>query len=106
MSELNKKLEALEDEALEGVAGGISADLQVMCDVMDGKYGNGDERVSRLKAAGYDPVAIQSLVNTYDAAARAVIRGNYGNGAVRVTALRNKGLNPEVVQRIVNDKLR
>ena len=32
-------------------------------EVIDGKWGNGDERVARLKAAGYDPDAVQKKVN-------------------------------------------
>ncbi len=32
-------------------------------EVIAGKWGNGDERKAKLKAAGYDPVAIQKLVN-------------------------------------------
>lgn len=36
---------------------------QVAEKVMKGEFGNGDERVAALKAAGYDPVAVQSLVN-------------------------------------------
>ena len=36
---------------------------QIAQEVIDGKWGNGDERVARLKAAGYDPSAIQKKVN-------------------------------------------
>ncbi len=32
-------------------------------DVIDGKYGNGEERKQRLKAAGYDPAEVQRKVN-------------------------------------------
>ncbi len=32
-------------------------------DVIDGKYGNGEERKARLKAAGYDPGEVQKRVN-------------------------------------------
>lgn len=32
-------------------------------EVIDGKWGNGDERVAKLKAAGYDPDAVQKKVN-------------------------------------------
>lgn len=32
-------------------------------EVKDGKWGNGDERSDRLTAAGYDPKAVQKLVN-------------------------------------------
>lgn len=36
---------------------------QIAQEVIDGKWGNGDERVQRLKAAGYDPSAVQKKVN-------------------------------------------
>lgn len=32
-------------------------------EVIKGMWGNGDDRVRRLRAAGYDPKAIQSIVN-------------------------------------------
>lgn len=32
-------------------------------EVIDGKWGNGDERISKLKKAGYDPDAVQKKVN-------------------------------------------
>ncbi len=32
-------------------------------DVIDGKYGNGEERKQKLKAAGYDPAKVQRKVN-------------------------------------------
>lgn len=32
-------------------------------EVIDGKWGNGDERSRRLRVAGYDPVAVQREVN-------------------------------------------
>ncbi len=61
MSDQNKKL--LDDEALSAAAGGVQSEIDVAFDVIDGKYGNGDERIRRLRAAGYDPNAIQSVVN-------------------------------------------
>lgn len=36
---------------------------QIAQEVIDGKWGNGDERVEKLKAAGYDPDAVQKKVN-------------------------------------------
>ena len=59
MSDINR----INDEELLKVAGGRQSDLQVAYDVIDGRYGNGQDRVNRLRAAGYDPVYIQSIVN-------------------------------------------
>ena len=56
-------LERLIDDELLGVAGGVKTDIEVAYDVIDGKYGNGQERINRLRAAGYDPQSIQSIVN-------------------------------------------
>ena len=39
-------------------------DLEAVArDVIDGKYGNGEERKSRIAAAGYDYKAVQKIVN-------------------------------------------
>lgn len=36
---------------------------QIAQEVIDGKWGNGDERIAKLKAAGYDPSEVQKKVN-------------------------------------------
>ena len=36
---------------------------EIAKEVIDGKWGNGEERVERLKAAGYDPSEVQKKVN-------------------------------------------
>ena len=59
MSDINR----INDDELLKVAGGRQSDLQVAYDVIDGRYGNGQDRINRLRAAGYDPSAIQSIVN-------------------------------------------
>ncbi len=59
MSEMKK---ILDDELLQ-VAGGRQSDIQVAYDVIDGRYGNGQDRINRLRAAGYDPTAVQQIVN-------------------------------------------
>lgn len=38
-------------------------DPQVISDILDGKYGTGQERVQKLTAAGYDAEAVQKKVN-------------------------------------------
>lgn len=59
MSDMNK---IVDDELLQ-VAGGRQTDLQVAYDVIDGRYGNGQDRINRLRAAGYDPAYVQQIVN-------------------------------------------
>ena len=108
MSEEKKVLE-MNDEELGGVAGGITRDLAAAYDVINGKYGNGEDRKRRLAAAGYDYWTVQRLVNGlvkgYDQVAREVINGKYGNDAYRVNALRAAGYDPQLVQDIVNGLL-
>ena len=60
---MSEEMKKLEDASLDGVAGGVKSNYEVAREVMDGKYGNGDERIRRLRAAGYDPYAVQNIVN-------------------------------------------
>ena len=43
--------------------GKMGPDQSVISDVLHGKYGNGQNRVSRLEAAGYDADAVQRKIN-------------------------------------------
>ena len=110
MSDREKKVEKLADEELGEVAGGSSANYKVALDVMNGKYGNGEERKRRLAAAGYDYWAVQHLVNGlakgYGKVASDVIDGKYGNGQARVNALRAAGFDAGLVQDLVNEILK
>jgi hypothetical protein len=109
MSELEKKVEALGDEELNEAVGGMTANYRAALDVMEGRYGNGEERRRRLTAAGYNYEAVQHLVNGlakgYDRVARDVIDGKYGNGQARVNALRAAGYDAALVQDLVNNLL-
>ena len=83
-------------------------------EVIAGQWGNGNDRMTRLKQAGYDANAVQARVNALlgastpspnvdlNALADAVIRGEYGNGAERQRRL---GANYAAVQAIVNRKM-
>lgn len=83
-------------------------------EVIAGQWGNGNDRMARLKQAGYDAQAVQNRVNALlgvstpspnvdlNALADAVIRGEYGNGAERQRRL---GSNYAAVQAIVNRKM-
>lgn len=91
---------------------------QVAKDVIAGEYGNGDARVKKLKAEGYDSNAVQAEVNkllsghspepskkSLDAVVREVIAGQWGNGADRVKKLTAAGYNANTVQKEVNRRL-
>lgn len=94
-------------------------DAQVAAEVWQGRWGSGQDRVNRLRAAGYDPDAIQALVNAgvgkpgaptnhllpIGEVAQQVIAGKWGNGADRVRRLSAAGYNPSAVQAEVNRRL-
>ena len=79
-------------------------------EVLDGKWGNGQERKEKLTEAGYDYDAVQKEVNKLAAPkkksneeiAKEVIKGFWGNGAERKEKLRAAGYNPTTIQNIVN----
>lgn len=108
MSELEKK-NLMSDEELGSISGGATRNYLAALDVMNGKYGNGEERKARLAAAGYDYWAVQHLVNGlakgYDQVARDVINGKYGNDQARINALTAAGFDARLVQEIVNGML-
>lgn len=75
--------------------------LDLLVGVMQGKYGNGEERRAGL-GSRYDEV--QNMINHIDSAdagtlAEEVKRGDYGNGDVRKTVL---GQRYDEVQKIIN----
>ena len=102
-------IEKLNDERLEAVAGGMTAELKAAYACIRGDFGNGAARVAALRKAGFDPEVVQGLVNSIlagnEKVALDVIDGKYGNGEARVIALRKAGYDPEVIQKLVNGML-
>jgi len=87
---------------------------QIASEVIDGKWGNGADRVTRLTKAGYNSDAVQKEVNrllgvnsrkTVHQLAAEVIQGKWGNGEVRVQRLTRAGYNAKAVQAEVNRRL-
>lgn len=87
-------------------------------EVIAGQWGNGADRMTRLRNAGYDADAVQAKVNelcgvggapapavNIDAVARDVINGKYGNGTDRMNRLRAAGYDANAVQARVNQML-
>ncbi len=88
-------------------------------EVINGAWGNGQERKDRLTAAGYDYNEIQSIVNqklgagsssnsnkkSNETIANEVIRGDWGNGQDRKNRLQAAGYDYNAIQAIVNRKL-
>ena len=90
-------------------------------EVIQGKWGNGDDRKNRLIAAGYDYNAIQKIVNqklgatssstssnkkSNETIANEVIQGKWGNGTDRKNRLTAAGYDYNAIQKIVNQKLK
>ena len=96
-------------------------------EVIQGLWGNGEERKEKLKLYGYDPVIIQAKVNeilepqkpqeeekpqevekpkkiNINSYARKVINGDFGNGEDRVNNLKAEGLTEEQIKN-VQDKV-
>lgn len=84
-------------------------------EVIEGKWGAGEERRRRLSAAGYNYRAVQDRVNqllgetspkkSVDEIAREVIEGKWGAGAERMRLLTDAGYDYQTVQRRVNEML-
>ena len=85
-------------------------------EVLNGKWGNGDERRKRLTQAGYDYNAVQSKVNKltknkksvvdYNKIAKEVIQGKWGNGNERRKRLTQAGYDYNIIQKKVNELLK
>ena len=88
-------------------------------EVINGAWGNGEDRKNKLTAAGYDYNTIQNIVNqklgakptasskkSNEQIADEVIAGKWGNGADRKNRLTAAGYDYNSVQRIVNQKLK
>ncbi|KRN88734.1 1,4-beta-N-acetylmuramidase [Ligilactobacillus ceti] len=82
-------------------------------EVLEGKWGNGNDRYNRLTNAGYDYDRVQDKVNeklgitrtlkSVDTIAREVIHGDWGNGEERYNRLTNAGYDYDKVQTRVNE---
>lgn len=93
---------------------------QIANEVIDGKWGNGEQRLKKLRQAGYNPNKVQAAVNrklsgkkvtvrrkkSTEEIAQQAIEGRWGNDPERSRRLRRAGYNPEAVQAEVNRRLR
>lgn len=82
---------------------------QIAKEVIDGKFGNGQDRIDRLKAKGYNPFEVQAAVDqilqpkeSIEVVAEDVIAGKYGTGDARKRNLEAKGYNYNDIQAAVN----
>ena len=103
----------------EAPSSSASSDLDsVAQEVLQGLWGNGQDRFNNLENAGYDAQAVQDRVNSIlsggykqdsnaniDAVAQEVLQGLWGNGQERFDNLTNAGYNAQAVQNRVNELL-
>ena len=86
---------------------------ELVQEVIDGKWGNGEDRKKRLEEAGYDYNKVQDKVNSIlsipkksiETLAREVIEGKWGNGTERKNKLEKAGYDYNKVQDKVNELL-
>lgn len=113
-NEVNKRLNGSASNTPSKPSATKSVD-EIAKEVISGKWGNGQDRINRLKAAGYDPTAVQNKVNellgkttskkSVDEIAKEVIKGLWGNGQDRINRLKAAGYDPNAVQKRVNELL-
>lgn len=84
-------------------------------EVIAGKWGTGENRVTALNSAGYDYEMVQNRVNSLlspqvtksiDEVAKEVIAGKFGLGKDRAEKLRQAGYDAQKVQNRVNEMLK
>jgi len=85
-------------------------------EVLNKKWGNGNERKQRLTQAGYNAQAVQNEVNrllkakgnlkSNETIAKEVIAKQWGNGKTRKQRLTEAGYNYEAIQKVVNQLLK
>lgn len=86
--------------------------IEIANEVIQGKYGNGSERINKLLSCGYTEQEIriiQSVVNSILSEERLVnevILGKWGNGSERKEKLEMEGFNYDYIQSKVNAKLK
>ena len=85
---------------------------EIAIEVIEGKWGNGQNRKNKLTNAGYDYESIQNIVNqklskkSNEEVASEVIKGKWGNGVERQKRLEEAGYNYKEIQKIVNERLK
>lgn len=105
-----------EAEAAGNTTATTKSVTEVAKEVIAGKWGNGEDRKSRLAAAGYNYTEVQNQVNailkgttatkSVTEVAKEVIAGKWGNGADRKNRLTAAGYDYNAVQNKVNELLK
>lgn len=80
----------------------LTENERIAVEVVQDKWGVGEQRVIELEDSGYSPLEIQGIVNKYFPVAIDVIAGKLGNGKTRVNNYMKLGLKPELARAFVN----
>ena len=110
--------ETVTEKQTQSPSGGDKSVDEIAQEVLQGVWGNGQERFDNLTNAGYDAQAVQDRVNNIlnggqgyddytnlDDVANEVIQGLWGNGQERFDNLTNAGYDAQAVQDRVNELL-
>ncbi len=116
----DKNIVLLDDEEDDSISKNDLKSLNTIAnEVVQGLWGNGQERFNNLSNAGYDAQAVQDTVNNIlngettsdsansdlDSVANEVIQGLWGNGQERYDSLTRAGYDAQAVQDRVNSLL-
>lgn len=110
--------ETVTEKQTQSPSGGDKSVDEIAQEVLQGVWGNGQERFDNLTNAGYDAQSVQDRVNNIlnggqgyddytnlDDVANEVIQGLWGNGQERFDNLTNAGYDAQSVQDRVNELL-
>lgn len=107
-NEANKTAQ-VSDEELNAVAGGNTREYRAAWDVINGRYGAGQDCIRRLEQNGLNSGQVMYLANGlsqgYASVAQDIIMNVYGTGDDRKNRLRAAGYDPALAQAIVNGML-
>ena len=111
----DKNIVLLDDEEDNSISKNDLKSLNTIAnEVVQGLWGNGQERFNRLENAGYDAEEVQDKVNSFlgggntvdlNTIANEVVQGLWGNGQERFDKLENAGYDAQAVQDRVNELL-
>ena len=111
LASTSSKNNQTQQQDIESSSSEVKSVEEVAKEVLEGKWGNGDERKSLLSSAGYIYSTVQAKVNeilgtkskkSIDAIAKEVLDGKWGNGSARKEKLQQAGYDYDKVQKKVN----
>ena len=112
-----REVQALVNQKLTGSSTTSKKSIDTIAnEVIEGKWGNGNDRKNNLENAGYNYREVQNKVNeklgvsasnkkSNETIANEVIQGLWGNGQERKDKLTQAGYDYNAIQKIVNQKL-